>query len=189
MTCLRPSSAQHIVGARCPSPSNTCLISWMNKLISIRSMTMMSGTPGRVTGNGERGSGTGANGVTAPHTSSPFPQGAEICLWLSLEVIQDKRGPYLCDLGVGKSLACLLQQKKSQECNAPSACTSPDPRQHAPPDGWSWLSAVLLPPHLEQTLLGLLCPRGSSRDASPDSHLGCSRGVCRVPPVTQPSVP
>lgn len=100
-----------------------------------------------------------------------------------------ERGPYLCDLGVGKSLACLLQQKKSQECNAPSTLTSPDPRQHAPPDGWSWLSAVLLPPHLEQTLLGLLCPRGSSRDASPDSHLGCPGGVRRVPPVTQPSVP
>lgn len=50
-TCLRPSSAQPIVGAPCPLPSNTCSIFWMNRLINIRSMTMMSDTPGRVTGN------------------------------------------------------------------------------------------------------------------------------------------
>lgn len=52
-----------------------------------------------------------------------------------LEMIQDKRGPYLCISGVGKSLACLPSQKISQECSAPSALPQiPAPRS---PDGCS----------------------------------------------------
>lgn len=162
-TCLRPSSAQHIVGAPCPSPSNTCLTSWMSKLISIRSMITMSGTPGRVTGNEEgRWDGAGWRLTISQLMILPTPPPASRNM--SLEIIQNKRGPYLCISGVGKSLACLPAAEKIPGMqNAPSALPSPNPGHRAPSDGWSGLRTMVA----GSWLLGLLHPPGSSGDASP----------------------
>lgn len=60
----------------------------------------------------ERGSGSekgGANDIAANDTSCPSHRSRN----MSLEMIQDKRGPYLCISGVGKSLACLPAAEKN----------------------------------------------------------------------------
>lgn len=124
----------------------------------------------------EKDSGLGG-GLTTSQLPRP-PTGSRN---MYLEMIQDKRGPYLCISGVGKSLACLPSQKISQECSAPSAL----PQIPAPlsPDGCSRSRG---PQRLRSHLTLASASPGLLQGCHPNSHLCCPEGVSTLLAVTHP---
>lgn len=122
------------------------------------------------------------SGLGGGLTTSQLPRPPTGNRNMYLEMIQDKRGPYLCISGVGKSLACLPSQKISQECSAPSALPQ------IPSTTLPLMAAVAPEGHSGSVPISPwpLHPPGSSRDASPNSHLCCPEGVSTLLAVTQP---
>lgn len=123
----------------------------------------------------EKDSGLGG-GLTVSQLPSP-PTGSRN---MYLEMIQDKRPISVFWVWVNP-LHAFLRRKKSQECNAPSALpqipSSTLPLTAAVAEGHS--GSVPISPWP-------LHPPGSSRDASPSSHLCCPEGVPTLLAVTQP---